>query len=148
MMQLLMNFLRPATYGRTADAGLAILRVGVAAMMITHGWPKLNGFSERAGRFYDFMGLGSEISLMLAIFAEFFCSIFLLFGLGTRLVLVPLIITTLVIVFLVHADDPYKEKEHGLLFLVPYLTLMLTHTGRYALDYAIFNRKSRTAPGN
>ena len=142
MIQRVIEFFRPVAYARHVDVALLLLRTGVSAMMVTHGWPKLAGFAERSGRFYDFMGLGSEVSLALAVFAEFFCSIALLFGLGTRLVLIPLIITTLVIVFMVHADDPYKEKEHGLLFLVPYLTLMLTNSGRYALDYVIFRRRS------
>jgi len=143
MNRRLIEFLRPTAYARHVDAGLLLLRVAVSAMMLTHGWPKLAGFAERSGRFYDFLGLGSELSLALAVFAEFFCSIALLLGLGTRLVLGPLIITMVVAVCLVHADDPYKEKEHGLLFLAPFLTLMITHSGRYALDYLLFRRKAQ-----
>ena len=142
MFHRVIEFLRPVAYARHVDAALLLLRAGVSAMMLTHGWPKLAGFAERSTRFYDFMGLGSELSLVLAVFAEFFCSIALFFGLGTRLVLVPLIITTIVIAFMVHADDPYKEKEHALLFLVPYLTLMLTNSGRYAVDFVLFRRRN------
>jgi putative oxidoreductase len=142
MTHRLIEFLRPVAYTRHVDAALLLLRTAVSAMMLTHGWPKLAGFAERSDRFYDFMGLGSELSLALAVFAEFFCSIALFFGLGARLVLVPLIITTVVIVFVVHAGDPYEDKEHGLLFLVPYLTLMLTNSGRYAIDHLIFRRRS------
>lgn len=143
IFQRLIDFLRPTVHGQSADAGLLVLRLAVSSMMLTHGWPKLAGFAERSGRFYDFLGLGSETSLALAVFAEIFCSFALLLGLGTRLVLVPLIITMLVIVFLVHAGDPFKEKEHALLFLAPYLTLMLTNAGRYSLDFILFSKESR-----
>jgi putative oxidoreductase len=55
-------------------------------------------------------------------------------GLFTRLALIPLIITTLVIVFVVHGNDPLGDKEHGILFLIPYLALLLAGPGKYAAD--------------
>ena len=79
------------------------------------------------------MGLGGEISLALTVFAEFFCSLLLVLGIGTRLFLIPLIIVAMVIVFVVHGADPLGDKEHGLLFLAPYITLMLTGPGKYSL---------------
>jgi putative oxidoreductase len=112
-------------------------------MMITHGWPKLMKYHEYAGSFYNFMGLGTEFSLILTVFAELFCSLLLVVGLWTRLILVPLIILALVIAFVVHGPDPFGDKEHGLLFLVPFLTLMFTGPGRYSLDQLIFSKPVR-----
>jgi putative oxidoreductase len=135
MMNLLRHLFKTPTYGSAPDAGLLILRLGAGLLMMTHGWPKLMSFTEKAEKFYDFMGLGGEVSLALTIFAEFFCSLCIVFGLGMRIFLIPLIIVSLVIVFVVHGSDPLSEKEHGLLFLVPYLTLLLTGAGKYSLDY-------------
>ena len=98
-MKYLRTILKATTYGSAADAGLLILRMGAGLLMATHGWSKLIGFSEKSGDFYNFMGLGDEISLALTVFAEFFCSMFLVLGIGTRLFLVPLIIVAVVIVF-------------------------------------------------
>lgn len=140
-MNWLRKFLIPTSYGLPADAGLFLLRIGVGLMMMTHGWSKFESFSTKSEKFYDFMGLGPEISLGLTVFGEFFCSILLILGIGTRVVLVPLIIMGFVIVFVVHGADPYADKEHGLLFLLPYITLMLTGPGKIALDYLIFPEK-------
>ncbi len=136
-MNYLRTILKATTYGSAADAGLLILRMGAGLLMATHGWSKLMGFSEKSGDFYNFLGLGDEISLALTVFAEFFCSMFLVLGMGTRLFLVPLIIVGLVIVFAVHVANPLSDKEHGILFLVPYITLMLTGPGKYSIDYLI-----------
>lgn len=67
--------------------------------------------------------------------AEFFCSILLILGLGTRIVLIPLIIAMTVVAFMVHGSDPLSEKESALLFLIPFLTLFITGPGKYSLDY-------------
>lgn len=140
MINRLRQLFATPTYGSAADAGLLILRLGAGLLMMTHGWPKLVSFSEKAEKFYDFMGLGGEVSLALTIFAEFFCSLFVVLGLGTRFFLIPLVIVSLVIVFMVHGADPLGDKEHGLLFLAPYLTLLLTGAGKYSLEYAIQNK--------
>jgi putative oxidoreductase len=58
----------------------------------------------------------------------------LLIGLYTRLALIPLVICLFVIVFVVHGEDPLGDKEHAILYLAPYLTLMLTGPGKYSLD--------------
>ena len=140
-MERLRKFLTPASYGTAPDTGLLILRVGLGLLMMVHGWSKLNGFSEKAADFYDFLGLGGEISLGLTVFAEFFCSLFLVIGLGTRLVLIPLAILAMVIVFDVKGGDSLGDKELPLLYLVGYVAALLMGPGRYALDYYIWRKQ-------
>jgi putative oxidoreductase len=103
-------------------------------MVALHGWPKLANFGERMGRFSDPLGIGSAASLAGAVTAEFFCSLLLMAGLFTRAALIPLIFTFVVICFVVHGDDPAKEKENALLFLVSYVVLFLTGAGKYSVD--------------
>ena len=62
-------------------------------------------------------------------------------GLYLPMLAVPLIITMAVAAFIVHAEDPFSRKEHALLFLVPYLTLMLTGAGRFSLDSRVLKGK-------
>ncbi|HAI84842.1 MAG TPA: DoxX family protein, partial [Chitinophagaceae bacterium] len=64
-------------------------------MMVDHGIPKMMKFADLQSKFYDFLGLGGKWSLMLVIFSEVFCSLFLALGLFTRFALIPLIITML-----------------------------------------------------
>ncbi|GAB3174372.1 hypothetical protein GCM10027291_32510 [Telluribacter humicola] len=106
--------------------------------MMQYGYSKLQSYLSGERGFADPIGIGEEASLVLTIFAEFFCSIFLILGLATRLALIPLITTMLVAALIIHAHDPFDKQEHPILFLIPYLTLLLTGPGRYSLDKVLF----------
>ncbi|MGH2648054.1 MAG: hypothetical protein ACRDE8_10825, partial [Ginsengibacter sp.] len=49
----------------------------------------------------------------------------------------PLIITMLVAVLLIHADDPFKIQEAALQYLLVYLVLLFAGSGKYSLDHLI-----------
>src|SRR5689334_21967428 len=96
----------------TTDIALLVARVGIAALMLTHGIPKMMMlFSGAPVQFPPVMGLSAELSLGLAVFAEVFCSILLLAGFATRLATIPLIITMLVAVLFIHGADPLAKQE-------------------------------------
>ena len=77
--------------------GLLFIRISFGALMIVnHGWMKIVKFETLKLNFFNFLGLGPQLSLTLAIIAEILCSILLIFGLYTRLALIPLIITMIV----------------------------------------------------
>ena len=102
--------------------------------MLFHGLPKLMSFAERKSSFADPIGLGSTVSLTLTVGAEFFCSIFIILGLFTRIALVPLMFSMCVIIFVVHGDDPWKDKELALFYLVSYIGIFMAGPGRYSAD--------------
>ena len=116
------------------DLALFILRVGSAGMMMTHGWNKLMNFQEKSLSWPDPLHVGHSVSLGMTVFAELFCAGFLLLGLFSRLALVPLIFLMAVAVFVIHAGDSFGDKEHAVLFLVPYIVLFFTGPGIYSLD--------------
>lgn len=135
--------MKNAINGQTSDALLLVLRIGVAMLMLTHGLPKLMILlGDGPIQFPSVLGMSSEISLFLAIGAEVFCSLLVLTGVATRLAVVPLIITMLVAVFLVHGSDPFLRKEPGLMYLLMYTTLLIGGSGKYSLDYAMRRRKA------
>ena len=124
----------------TSNLTSLILRVGFGMLMIpNHGYAKLVEFGERKGQFMSFMGLGSTTSLSLAIFAEFFCSIFLIFGLFTRLSAIPLLITVLVIMS-VHNWEFFGKHELASAFFIGYFAVFLLGPGKFSLDYLLFKR--------
>ena len=128
----------------TIHIALLIARVGIAALMLTHGIPKLITLLSAAPvQFPPILGMSAELSLGLAVFAEVFCSLFLLAGFATRLAAVPLIITMLVAVLFVHAPDPIGVKEPALHYLLVYIILLLTGSGKYSIDY-LLQRKQAT----
>ena len=115
--------------------GLALLRIGPAALMLTHGYPKL--LKLLAGgeiQFYDFAGLGPEVSLALAVFGEFVAPLALIVGFKTRWFAAPAAFTMLVAAFGAHWADALGDKEHSLLFAIPFLATMLLGAGSYSLD--------------
>ncbi|MCK3685335.1 DoxX family protein [Maribellus sp. YY47] len=118
----------------TTNLSLLILRLGAGSFMLTHGYPKLLKLLAGNVQFADPFGLGPGISLGLAVFAEFFCSILLILGLGTRLATLPLIVTMAVAAFIAHSADPFARKEMALLYLVSYIVLLLSGPGKISVD--------------
>ena len=113
-----------------------VLRITVAAFMITHGAPKLSKLLEGGEiQFGDPLGLGPTLSLALVVFAEFFCSLLIGIGLGTRLAAIPLMITMLVAAFISHGPDPFRQKEMALLYFLIYLALLVIGSRKYSFDY-------------
>lgn len=126
---------------RLQDAGLLILRVGAGGLMLGgHGWGKLQSFTLQTD-FPDPLGIGSLPSLILTVFAEFFCALLLIPGLFTRLAALPLVITMMVAGLMVHASDPFAKKEKAFLYAVLYLAVALAGPGRFSVDHVF--RKSR-----
>jgi putative oxidoreductase len=62
------------------DMALLVVRVFIGFAMLSHGFPKLQMLIDGKSDFYDFLGMGPQISLGLTVFAEFVCSIFLILG--------------------------------------------------------------------
>ncbi|KAF0203827.1 MAG: hypothetical protein FD170_900 [Bacteroidetes bacterium] len=134
---MLKNIFNTSHSGLT-DAGLLILRLAVGILMLTHGIPKLLNFSQlvEAGTFLPVLG-SATLGLSLAIFAEVLMSLFLIAGLFTRIATLPLIVTMLVAAFVAHAGDPFSSKEPALLYLFPYIAILLAGPGKYSLDNVI-----------
>ena len=117
------------------DAGILLVRVAISILMLMHGVPKLmKFFADEPIAFADFLGMGATVSLALAVFAEVLCSVFLILGFATRPVLIPLIITMAVAFFHIHGDDPFAVKEKAFIFLLTYIFLFFTGSGKYSLD--------------
>ena len=123
------------------DSGLLIARVAIAALMLVHGLPKLVMlFSGEPISFPGIMGLDPEVSLFLAAFSEVVCSLLILFGFGTRLAVLPLIVTMLVAAFYFHLSDPFSSKEPGLLYILVYGLLFVTGSGKYSVDRLLLEK--------
>ena len=120
------------------DGVLLIARIGIAALMLVHGIPKLGMLlSGEPVAFPAVLGMSPELSLTMAVFAEVVCSILLLVGMGTRIAVIPLIFTMLIAVFYIHAADPFAKQELGLHYLLVYILLLFAGSGRYSLDKVV-----------
>ena len=116
------------------NTAMLVLRLTMGMLMMSHGYDKLVHFSEKKAVFYNFSSLGSTTSLMLCIFAEFFCALFVMIGLFTRLAAVPLVVVMSIAVFSVHKMDFFDTGEAASLYLAGYLVLLLCGPGRASVD--------------
>lgn len=125
-------------YTTPINVALLALRIIVAIMMLTHGGPKFMRLLDGNLKFGDPIGIGSELSFILVVFSEFFCSIFILIGLGTRMASLPLLFTVLVILLVAKGADPVFDHVNILAYIATYILLFFTGSGKYSLDYKLF----------
>lgn len=116
------------------NMAMLILRLGMGVLMIPHGYDKLVHFAQYKKDFMNLLGLGPTLSLALVVFAEFFCAIFLVMGLFTRLMAAILLIEMFIVVFKAHQGQVFGDGEHGMLFLTGYIAIILLGAGKVSLD--------------
>lgn len=141
MKKLFKQIFAAGDYPALVSTALLFVRLLAGVFMLTHGFGKfMMLFGEGPVQFADPIGMGVTASLYLTVFAEFFCSILLIVGFGTRLSALPLLITMLVAALLVHGGDPFMRKELPLLYAGLYAVMILTGAGRFSVDYLISAR--------
>lgn len=134
---MIYNFIFPQ-YCRERMVSLLILAVRLffGVLFFVHGLDKMMNFSYLSDTYPSVFGLGSYMTLMLAIFTEFCCSLFLITGLMTRVVLIPMIISMAVAFFDIH-DALFPEGELSLIYFIVFIILFITGPGRYSIDYLL-----------
>lgn len=143
---MLYNFLFPQYFkGKGVSFLILAVRIFFGVLFFIHGVDKMVNFNELMVGFPSVLALGSYMSLMLAIFCEFCCSLFLIAGLMERLVLIPMIVSMAVAFFDVH-DGFLPEGELALIYMVVFFILFLVGPGRFSLDYLIDRRVKRNKP--
>lgn len=134
------NFLFPQ-YLRGNGVSLLLLTVRIffGVLFFMHGLEKMVNFQYLSETYPSVFGFGSYMTLMVTIFCEFCCSIFLISGLLVRIMVLPMIAAMAVAFFDIH-DAMMPEGELALIYMITFLILYLTGPGRYSLDYLIDTR--------
>lgn len=131
------NFLFPQYLrGRGVSFMILFVRIFFGALFLMHGLDKMMNFSQLSVTYPSVFGLGSYATLMLAIFCEFACSIFLITGTLTRIILIPMVVSMAVAFFDIH-DGMMPDGELSLIYLIVFFVLFVTGPGRYSVDYLI-----------
>ncbi|MBI2511503.1 MAG: DoxX family protein [Opitutae bacterium] len=131
------KFLQFEFVPRSVDLALFVLRLWLGLSMATlHGWGKLSGLFNGTTTFPDILRIGSLPALLLAIFAEFFCSVFLILGLWTRLAALMLVVTMCVAFFMAHGAklSGQASGELAFVYLAGYVVLLLAGAGKFSVD--------------
>lgn len=134
------NFLFPKAFrGTGVSVLILILRAVFGVLFLLHGVDKMSDFQALSENYPSVMGLGSYMTLMITIFCEFCCSLFLIAGLLVRLMVLPMILAMAVAFFDVH-DAMMPEGELSLIYLIVFIILYLVGPGRFSFDYLIDSR--------
>ena len=134
------------------DLGILVLRITVGLTMLFYGYEKMTHYNEMLAQDFwqntvSFFGMKGAIPLGLTIFAEFFCSIFLIFGLFTRAALFFLLFCMGYITFyldsfeLISAGDNGLQMNSAFNYFLMYLALLFTGSGKYSLDTMLMKGK-------
>lgn len=117
------------------DLGLLFLRLsGSLFLLKVHGLPKLLDYSNQLLSIEDPFHLGASLTLILAIFAEVVCPLFIAVGLLARLSCLPILFLLGVALWVVHPEWSLEQGQFGWLLLIVFTTLLIAGPGRFALN--------------
>ena len=126
--------------GRYSSTGILIMRIGLGAMMITHGYPKLMGGPEtwhKVGGAMGNMGMHSYHTFwgFMAAFAESICALFVILGLWFRPACM-LIMFTMIVAAAKHfsAGDGLSGAGHAIELAFAYCGMMFIGPGKLSVD--------------
>ena len=140
-MSAILNFLFPGEPRDSRSSWLLLAaRVVFGLLLMSHGIAKLQNFEALSATFPDPLGVGSRMSLVLAVFGEVVCAAGCVAGLLYRLALIPMIFTMCVALFVVHGNDPFAVKELAAIYLSVFVLMYISGPGNYALDRLIAER--------
>ena len=130
------------------SAGLLALRVlAIGPLLMKHGFEKVFHFATMSQHFPDPVHIGPVPSLVIAMLADFVCSILIILGLATRWAALFSFFNILVAWAFVHhfAFFARPTGDHGeliVVYLAVMVTLFLTGPGHYSLDYMLTGRSA------
>ena len=127
--------LKPDSTG--ASLFLLALRIFFGVLLMSHGIQKWSNFQEMSATVPDPLGVGSPLSLGLAIFGEMVCSMGFIIGLLYRLAMLPMIFTMGMAFFVIHGNDPFSVKELALVYLVVFILMYISGPGKFSVDYVL-----------
>lgn len=142
---------RPRTHVR-ADLGLLVLRLGLAAIMLAHGYQKffLQGNGGFAATQTAFVQMGvplPQVAGILIIILELVGGLAMVFGLLTVIVGICYAAAMATAIWYVHLANGFFVAANGYEFAgltgVVALVLAISGAGRISLDRAIFGAKRR-----
>lgn len=138
-MSKLFGVITEENQNKLTDIAILALRVFAGlAMVYGHGFKKLAKLTgDDPIQFADPLGVGMELTLYVAILAEFVCASLIVIGLFTRWATIPLIITMSVAAFLVKMSQGFGEMELPLLYLFVFLAILLVGPRKYSLDHKL-----------
>jgi putative oxidoreductase len=127
--------------GRNEWVAQLLMRLFVGYFFMETGWGKLHNLDGFAQRFAGWGIPFPYFNAALSAYTEFIGGLLTVFGLGTRLISIPMIINMLVAILKVNlmqvsSLDDFSELDEPLYALI-YLWLLLSGPGWISIDYLV-----------
>lgn len=136
-------YIRTTGYSYT-NMGRLFLRLFVGLMMMQFGIRQLNNFADAAAMFPSLFGIDPEALLIIMIVIEIGCSLFIMAGFITRIMVLPPFIAMIFAEYYI-LHDLVREASYTLswsqqgyvpvMFLGIYFFLILVGPGKISVDY-------------
>ena len=127
--------------GKGLHISLLVFRVLVSLEMIyAHGLKKLGIGVAEAEQIPNPLHLPETFNNLFALSANLVFPIFVMAGLFTRLVVLPILAVTLTGYFVLHFHDAPLVKDGPFMYSVSFLLLFFLGAGKYSLDHRIFKK--------
>lgn len=136
-------YFRTTGYSYT-NLGRLFLRIFVGIMLMQFGIRQIAHFYEIHDIFPQVLGMDSELSLISMIVIEMLCSVFIMFGFLTRLMIVPPFVAMIVAEYYLLHDkmteatyllDWQQQGYLPIMFLGIFFFLILVGPGKISVDY-------------
>lgn len=126
---------------RQLAMGLLLLRLGGGGMLaFGRAWTKLQLIRDSQIMFPDPFGIGPELSWAIVMIAEFFCPLFVMLGVATRITAIAPFVAMVLAGAAFPAGTPWLDREVYFLLALPFFVLTWTGGGEYSFDARLTTR--------
>lgn len=144
MKKIIITLTNPYSSDTMYHAVLLGFRVLLSVELIyAHGLKKIGVGVAEAEQVPNPLHLPEAINNAFAISANILFPLLIIFGLFTRLSVLPILAVTLTGYFVLHFHDAPLVKDAPFMYSLSYLVILFLGAGRYSLDHYLFKRFSR-----
>ncbi|WP_338839093.1 DoxX family protein [Flavobacterium ginsenosidimutans] len=122
------------------NAALLVFRILLAVELFrVHGMKKFRVENGQKEHVPNPLHLPEKLNGLMATFSDTIIPFFIIFGLGTRLAVLPTIGVTAIGYFVVHKNDSLEVRDVPYMYTLSLLLLLALGAGTYSLDYYLLN---------
>ncbi len=122
------------------NMALLFFRILLAAALFgVHGMKKFRVENGQTEQVPNPLHLPEKLNRFVATFSDTVVPVFMILGLGTRLMIVPTIGVTAIGYFVVHRKDSPEVRDVPYMYTLSLLLLLALGAGKYSLDYYLLN---------
>lgn len=139
-MEILKQLLYSDAGSELSNWALLIFRIMLATELFwVHGMKKFrleNGQKEQVPNPFN---LPDKLNRIVATSSDTILPFFVIFGIGTRIVVLPIISVTAIGYFVVHRKDDREVRDVPYMYTLSFLLLLFLGAGTYSIDHYLLN---------